>query len=53
MKVDRDKAISKQIASETYYFCSNHCLHAFEPDSERYMRGSGPADHAQAADAHH
>ncbi len=30
MKVDRGKAIRKDVAGETYYFCSEHCLHAFE-----------------------
>ena len=29
MKVDRHKAVSKKIGGETFYFCSNHCLHAF------------------------
>ena len=32
MKVDRDKAITKELAGETFYFCSEHCLHAFEAD---------------------
>ncbi|MDQ2759806.1 MAG: permease [Actinomycetota bacterium] len=32
MKVDRAKAIKKQIAGETFYFCSVHCLHAFEAE---------------------
>jgi uncharacterized protein len=30
MKVDRGKAIRKNLAGERYYFCSKHCLHAFE-----------------------
>jgi hypothetical protein len=30
MTVDRSKAVSKELGGETYYFCSNHCLHAFE-----------------------
>jgi uncharacterized membrane protein YraQ (UPF0718 family) len=33
MKVDRAKAVRKEVAGETYYFCSEHCLHAFETDS--------------------
>jgi YHS domain-containing protein len=33
MKVDRAKAVTKQVAGETYYFCSQHCLHAFEVDA--------------------
>ncbi len=30
MKVDRDKAVTKEVGGKTYYFCSTHCLHAFE-----------------------
>ncbi|MFI5037309.1 MAG: permease [Solirubrobacterales bacterium] len=30
MKVDRAKAVRKDFAGETFYFCSEHCLHAFE-----------------------
>jgi uncharacterized membrane protein YraQ (UPF0718 family)/YHS domain-containing protein len=32
MKVDRARAISKQVAGERLYFCSEHCLHAYELD---------------------
>lgn len=32
MKVDRAKAIRRESGGETYYFCSEHCLHAFEAD---------------------
>jgi YHS domain-containing protein len=32
MKVDRASAVRKDFAGETYYFCSEHCLHAFELD---------------------
>jgi uncharacterized membrane protein YraQ (UPF0718 family)/YHS domain-containing protein len=53
MKVDRDKAVSKQLAGETYYFCSSHCLHAFEADPEQYVAATGPADRVHAAHAHH
>jgi YHS domain-containing protein len=38
MKVDRAKAVAKEFGGETYYFCSEHCLHAFEA-------GSGTAHH--------
>src|SRR5260221_4899046 len=38
MKVDRTKAIRKDFAGETYYFCSEHCLHAFEVDQDRDRR---------------
>ncbi len=30
MKVDRAKAVRKDFGGETFYFCSEHCLHAFE-----------------------
>jgi len=29
MKVDRAKAVTMQLGGETFYFCSDHCLHAF------------------------
>jgi uncharacterized membrane protein YraQ (UPF0718 family) len=49
MKVDRAKAARKDFAGETYYFCSAHCLHAFEVDPDRYRRGgSGEPDAAHA-----
>jgi YHS domain-containing protein len=33
MKVDRAKAISRQFAGQRFYFCSEHCLHAYELDA--------------------
>jgi uncharacterized protein len=30
MKVDRHKAVTKELAGETYYFCSDRCRRAFE-----------------------
>jgi YHS domain-containing protein len=30
MRVDRRRAIHERVAGETRYFCSEHCLHAFE-----------------------
>jgi len=39
MKVDRAKAIRKEIAGQNYYFCTEHCLHAFEADPNRYAAG--------------
>jgi YHS domain-containing protein/uncharacterized membrane protein YraQ (UPF0718 family) len=36
MKVDRGKAVLKDFAGERFYFCSEHCLHAFEADPGRY-----------------
>ncbi|HEY7935096.1 MAG TPA: permease [Solirubrobacteraceae bacterium] len=32
MKVDRAKAIHVDSGEQTFYFCSQHCLHAFEKD---------------------
>jgi YHS domain-containing protein len=52
MKVDRQKAVTKQLGGETYSFCSTHCLHAFEADPHKYSRETTPADHAHAAHAH-
>jgi YHS domain-containing protein len=42
MKVDRAKAVTKQLGDETFYFCSEHCLHAFEADPHRYRHGRAP-----------
>jgi uncharacterized membrane protein YraQ (UPF0718 family)/YHS domain-containing protein len=39
MKVDRSKAVTREFAGETFYFCSEHCAAAFE----------GPRDNAQTA----
>ena len=30
MKVDRDRALATEIAGRRLYFCSEHCLHAYE-----------------------
>jgi YHS domain-containing protein len=53
MKVDRDKATTKQIGQETYYFCSAGCLHAFEADPDKYVRGRARTEHEHAAHAQH
>jgi uncharacterized membrane protein YraQ (UPF0718 family)/YHS domain-containing protein len=42
MKVDKGKAIRKDFGAESFYFCSTHCLHAFEVASEGH-RGGHPA----------
>ncbi|MCW3030020.1 MAG: hypothetical protein JWM66_153 [Solirubrobacterales bacterium] len=49
MKVDRTKAVSKELGGETFYFCSEHCLHAFEVDADG-KRG-GDAGQARATHA--
>jgi uncharacterized membrane protein YraQ (UPF0718 family)/YHS domain-containing protein len=53
MKVDRAKAVTKEFGGRTYYFCSNHCLHAFEAEPEKHLSGNTTADHGHAARAHH
>jgi hypothetical protein len=52
MKVDRDKAVIKEIGGQTYYFCSTHCLHAFEAAPDRFPGGTTPAEPGHAAHAH-
>ena len=52
MAVDRDKAVTKAFGGRTYYFCSNHCLHAFEADPENYLTGTAPVAHGHAAHGH-
>ncbi len=55
VKVDRDKAVTKEIGGETHYFCSTHCLHAFEADPDKNLseNAPAPADHGHAGHAHH
>src|SRR5450755_3601976 len=53
MKVDRAKAVTTEVGGEMYYFCSTGCLHAFEADPEKYVRGGAPAAHGHAASSHH
>jgi YHS domain-containing protein len=48
MKVDRHGAVTKEFGGETFYFCSERCLHAFEADPGRSIdRGhrGAPAGH--------
>jgi YHS domain-containing protein len=42
MKVDRARAIAKQVDGETVYFCSEHCLHEYEAGPEH-----GVSNHAE------
>ena len=46
MKVDKAKAIRMDFGEETFYFCSEHCLHAFEVDP-----AANAARHATNLDA--
>jgi uncharacterized membrane protein YraQ (UPF0718 family)/YHS domain-containing protein len=39
MRVDRGKAIRKDFGGEAFYFCSEHCLHAFELGGEASRHG--------------
>lgn len=36
MKVDKAKAVRLESGGETFYFCSQRCLHAFEVDPKQY-----------------
>ena len=42
MKVDRAKAVRLDSAGETFYFCSKHCLHAFELERAGAEAGGAP-----------
>ena len=58
MKVDRRKAVTAEVGGETFYFCSEHCAHAFTTnpgrsvhDGSRGPRGDehpGPERHPRA-----
>jgi Cu+-exporting ATPase len=52
MKVDRHKAVAKEFEGETYYFCSPHCLHAFESDPGRYRDVPAAAEDGRVAHVH-
>ena len=53
MRVDRSRAIRKEVAGETLYFCSDHCLRAFEVDPSNYVHDRADSRSAAAAHAHH
>src|SRR4051794_33360522 len=42
MRVDRRKAIRREFGGETFYFCSEHCLHAYELEPGRRLRSPTP-----------
>jgi len=52
MKVDRAKAVTAQFGGRTFYFCSEHCRHAFEADPTSYADRNGRQCEPRAADAH-
>ncbi len=49
MKVDRAKAVTKELDGQTFYFCSEHCLHAYETGQDREGGGGRPVE-ARVAD---
>jgi uncharacterized membrane protein YraQ (UPF0718 family)/YHS domain-containing protein len=49
MKVDRDKAVTAEIGGKTYYFCSEHCRHAFEAGEVKEPGGSTFSENEQPA----
>ncbi len=53
MKVDRAKVVQMDFGGETFYFCSDHCAHAFEIDPDEYAnKRRTKATEAGGADAH-
>jgi YHS domain-containing protein len=48
MTVDRSKAVTTDFDGSTLYFCSDHCLDAFEAEPDRYV--DAPAKPDEAAD---
>jgi uncharacterized protein len=53
MKVDKAKAVRMDFGEETFYFCSEHCLHAFEVDRRAHPGRQAATDQATVADARH
>jgi len=52
MQVDRAKAIRMDFGAETFYFCSVHCLHAFEVSPEGYLGGQVGSGDREVTDSH-
>jgi uncharacterized membrane protein YraQ (UPF0718 family)/YHS domain-containing protein len=48
MKVDKAKAVRMEFGGETFYFCSQHCAHAFE-----LTRNASPQSPLSASHGHH
>jgi uncharacterized membrane protein YraQ (UPF0718 family)/YHS domain-containing protein len=51
MKVDRAKAVTLDFGGERFYFCSEHCLHAFEADPHQYAHPHANRAPAEASAA--
>jgi uncharacterized membrane protein YraQ (UPF0718 family) len=45
MKVDREKAIRSELAGQTRYFCSEHCLDAFQNGRTKHREGGAHDSH--------
>jgi len=52
MHVDRHKAVAKEFAGQTYYFCGDHCVYAFETDPTSYVGADGRPIEPGAAQHH-
>jgi len=52
MQVDRAKGLRAEYGGRTFVFCSEHCLHRFQADPERYARGHGGGAAHEHAHAH-
>jgi uncharacterized membrane protein YraQ (UPF0718 family) len=51
MKVDRARAIRREVGGEVVYFCSESCRHAYEADPARY-RARDRASESEVSHAH-
>jgi len=52
MNVDPHRAFTKDFGGQTYFFCSAHCLHAFQLDPKRYARRAPAPARRRSAHAH-
>jgi uncharacterized membrane protein YraQ (UPF0718 family)/YHS domain-containing protein len=52
MKVDKAKAVRIDFVGQTFYFCSQHCAHAFEIDPHDYLDKRAEPSDADVAGAH-
>ena len=52
MTVDRAKAVTKEVDGETLYFCSEHCLHAFQADPAHVAGDRADPSPAAAGSTH-
>jgi uncharacterized protein len=53
MTVDREKAVTAELAGTTYYFCSADCRRAFEADRAEGLSGTARAANKHPAHTHH